>query len=300
VSEGDRRRLARGVASYTAEINAAMRAAEATRRPRRRLFDDPYALEFVQDPRFRALCRAGPVGRLSLTLLDRRFPGMTGEIILRNRYWDEVLDGALADGVEQIVLLGAGYDSTALRRRLADGVRVYEVDSPPTQEAKRRTMERRGIAAPDHVTFVPCDFEVHRVADRLAETGFDAGGRSAVAWLGVSYYLTDEALRWALADLASLAAAGSRLVMDYMDGAVIDGTTPHVGAVRAVRSVESRGEPYRFGTTPEGIRALLDEFGFELRTHLRLDELAARYGNGRVWCRTDDWIRVVGAERSAG
>jgi methyltransferase (TIGR00027 family) len=295
VPERGERRLARGQASDTAEINAAMRAVERTRPEDRRLFDDPYAHHFVRRPLYRAVTRVAPVGRLASALLDRWMPGLTGEVILRNRYWDDALDEALAGGVTQVVLLGAGYDSTALRRELGDGVTVYEVDSPPTQEAKRAALERSGLAP--RVVFVPCDFEVHAVGERLGAVGFDRSERAVVCWLGVSFYLTAEGLRGALEDLAALSAPGSRLVMDYLDQGVTAGTTPYAGAARAARSVERRGEPYHSGFDEPGFARLLAEAGFDVVDHARVEDLVDRYLGGGAWCRTDDWLRVATAVR---
>lgn len=298
VADVSERRLARGKASYTAELNAAMRAIELKRPPERRLFDDPYAPRFVTSPHYRLLTRVGPLGKLVIGLADRRTGGATGEIVLRNRYWDEALDKALAEGIKQVVLLGAGYDSTALRRDLGDDVTLYEVDSPPTQEAKRAALAREGLEPRGRVEFVPCDFEEHGVGERLDESSFDRGEPAAIAWLGVSYYLTAESLRAALEELAGLSAPGTRLVMDYMEESAAAGRSEHKGAMRAYRNVERRGEPYRSGFDEEGFAQALREVGFEMVEHMRLQDLADRYLGGKVWCRTDDWIRVALAVRS--
>lgn len=298
VADVSERRLARGEPSNTAEINATMRAIELARPPERRLFDDPYSPRFVTSGSYRMLIRVGPVGKLAAWAVDRWMPGLTGEIVIRNRFWDEALDKALADGIKQVVLLGAGYDSTALRRDLGEDVTLYEVDSPPTQEAKRAALAREGLEPRGRVEFVPCDFEVHAVGERLDESSFDRSEPAVMAWLGVSYYLTGESLRAALEDLASLSAPGSRLVMDYMEEAAATGRSEHKGAARAYRSVERRGEPYRSGFDEQSYARLLGEVGFEVVEHMRLQDLADRYLGGKAWCRTDDWIRVALAVRS--
>lgn len=294
----ERGRLASGQPSRTADMNAALRAAEAKRPPEQRLFHDPYARYFVQRPGLKAVCAWGPVARTVLGLMDRRFSGATGEIILRNRYWEEALEAALAGGIRQVVLIGAGYDSTALRRSFPDDAVVYEVDAPPTQDSKLRTMERRGLEAPEQVRFVPCNLEFDSAHDGLVAAGFDPQRPSVFCWLGVSYYVPDEGIGGVLDDLARLSAPGSRLVMDYMDDSVIAGTTQSPGAINSVRLVEKRGEPYRFGRTPDGMAELLTESGFTMVDHARLDDLSDRYAGGHAWCRTDDWIRVLTAERA--
>jgi methyltransferase (TIGR00027 family)/deazaflavin-dependent oxidoreductase (nitroreductase family) len=280
--------------SRTAETNALERAAEGRLPAEQRLIEDPYARYFVQRPLYRALLALGPVVRRGLRNLDRRYPGLHAEIMLRARYVDELVG---AGDFDQLVMLGAGYDSTALRHELTV-TRVFEVDSPQTQAAKRAVLERNGLRPRSQVAYCPCDFEVESPAKVLGEAGFDPGLRSLTIWLGVSYYLTLEAFRDTLRDVASFTASGGRLVFDYMDPAVIEGTTPHVGARRAAEWVAKRGEPYLLGFNPVEARAELERAGFALVEQLSLPELARRVSPpGGVWCRTDDWMSVALAER---
>jgi methyltransferase (TIGR00027 family)/deazaflavin-dependent oxidoreductase (nitroreductase family) len=281
--------------SRTAETNAVERAAEALQAPERRLLDDPYARLFVQRPLYRTLLALAPVARWGLRSLDRRYPGLHAEIMLRARYVDELVR---AGGFDQLVLLGAGYDSTALRHDLPSGTRVFEVDSPQTQHAKRAVLERNGLRPEPSVAYCPCDFELDSLAGVLEEAGLDAERRSLVIWLGVSYYLTLEAFRATLRDVASFTASGGSLVLDYMDPAVIDGTTRYAGARRAAEWVAKRGEPYLLGFTVEQAGAELERAAFGVVEHLRLPELARRVSPpAGVWCRTDGLMAVLLAER---
>jgi hypothetical protein len=120
--------------SRTAETNALERAAEALHPAAGRLLDDPYAHLFVRRPLYRALLRLRPVALRALHRVDERYPGLHAEIMLRARYVDGLVEAA---NFEQLVLLGAGYDATAFRHQLGTSVRVFEVDSPQTQGAKR-------------------------------------------------------------------------------------------------------------------------------------------------------------------
>jgi methyltransferase (TIGR00027 family)/deazaflavin-dependent oxidoreductase (nitroreductase family) len=281
--------------SRTAETNALERAAESRLPADRRLIHDPYARYFVRRPLYRALLAFGPVARRGLHRLDRQYPGLHAEIMLRARYVDELVGSGDFD---QLVLLGAGYDSTALRHEFPAGARVFEVDSPQTQAAKQAVLERKGLLPRSRVAYCPCDFEVDSPAKMLTETGFDPGLRSLTIWLGVSYYLTLEAFRGTLRDVASFTASGGRLVLDYMDPAVIEGTTSHVGARRAAEWVGKRGEPYLLGFTADKARVELERAGFAPLEQLPLPELAKRVSPASgVWCRTDDWMSVMLGER---
>jgi len=285
--------------SVTAEINATERAAEMYHAPSRRLFDDPYARYFVRKPTYRALCSFGPLARTALRVYDRLYGGNHVHVILRYRLYEDELSAALAAGIEQVVLLGAGYDSTAFRRDLGAAV-LYEVDTGPTQQAKLEAIRRGGIEPQSRVVYVPCDFEAESPSSRLTEAGFDTGRRALVVWYGVLYYLTENAARQTLADIALLSAPGSRLIVDYQDPAVADGTSPYPGARRASRGVKRRGEPLRFGLTRAGATAMLAENGFVTRDSVSVKDLVSRYAPpDGVWCNTDDWYGIVSAERVA-
>lgn len=228
--------------------------------------------------------------------VDQGYPGLHAEIMLRARYVDELI---AAGGFEQLVMLGAGYDSTAFRHSLPVGAQIFEVDSPQTQRAKRAAIERGGLEPMTPVTYCPCDFEIDSPANVLGESRFDAARTSLTIWLGVSPYLTLEAFRGALEDAASFTASGGRLVWDYIDADVVDGSTSKEGGRRAAEWVIRRGEPYLLGFTPDQGAAELERAGFRLVEHLRTDELAARFAPpAGVWCSTDPWMGVMLGERT--
>lgn len=285
--------------SKTADVNATERASEMHHPPDRRLFDDPYAHLFVQTPFYRALRAWGPLARTALRVFDRLYGGAHALIILRYPLYEEELKRALADGIDQVVLLGAGYDSTSLRLDLG-GATLYEVDSPHTQGAKLASLRKHGLEPRNEVVYVPCDFEVQAPSDRLRESGHDPTRPSFVLWYGVMYYLSEAAVRQTLADVARYTSPGSRLLFDYLDASVIDGTTQYAGAKRAMAAVKRRKEPYTFGLTPETAAALAEDSGFRVDRNLRVTDLAERYAPpGGVWCSTDDWFGLVSAEREA-
>lgn len=294
------RRLNR-TASLTAQINAAQRAAESMRSPQRRLLDDPWSRQFVGHPALRVLLAHRWIGDAALRAFDRRWGGLHAHIVLRARFTDDVCAAARRDGIDQLVLLGAGYDPTSLRQAHA-AVTIFEVDAPTTQAGKRTTTERL-LAAPHagHIVWVPCDLEQDVLRDRLAANGFDPQRRSLVIWLGVSMYLSADAIDATLGDLAALCAPGSRLVADYLDAAVVTADTPWASARRVARVVARRGEPYRSGFTAPEMAALLAEYGFRRRDQAGVAELLDRYDPTHVsGLAGDDWLGIVCAERTNG
>jgi methyltransferase (TIGR00027 family) len=285
--------------SATAEIVCASRAAVTLTSRGKGLIDDPYARYFLRTPSVRARCATPSVARLSLSIFDRRYPGFMAIYLLRNCYYEEGLTGALAEGIDQVVLLGAGYDTSALRLDLG-GADLYEIDAAPTQEAKRGCMDRHGLTPRHHVEYVTCDFERDDLPATLISRGFDPGRRSLVVWYGVSFFLSEAAVRRTLTDVAGLTAPGSRLLWDYMDASVVDGTAPHIGAKRAHAAVIKRNEPFTFGITQDGPGELMEHHGFTVAEHVRLPGLGRRYGGeaGVGW-RTDDFWGVVNAVRQS-
>ena len=281
--------------SRTAEIVCAMRAAETLRPPGRRIIDDPYAKLFLTNGRYRLLTANRVTAALSRRGFERLFPGWTAIVLLRNRCYETALTRALADGIEQIVLLGAGYDTTSLRLGLG-GATLFEVDAPPTQQAKREIIRRHGLS--DHaVRYVQCDFERDTLSEQLCNNGFDVHAPSLVAWWGVSFYLTEHSIHRTISEVASVTAPGSRFMFDYLDPGVVDGTTVFPGARRGRAAVARRGEAYTFGLKRDDAGQLLTSFGFEVETNLSITELAQRC-RGFAY-RADDFCSVITGKRVA-
>lgn len=283
--------------SATAEITCAQRAADSLMPAHRRLIDDPFARYFLRSRAFKLRTATPALARLTLSVFDRRYPGFMAIVLLRNRRYEDVLFTALHDGITQIVLLGAGYDTTALRLDLGSAT-LFEVDAPPTQEAKRTAMARHGLTTPASVEYVACDFERDALVDRLRDHGFDPALPSLVVWYGVSFFLSEAAVAQTLSDVARLSAPGSVFLWDYLDQSVVDGTTRYAGAQRARAAVAKRGEPYSFGLTRQGAEQLVKSHGFAVRDNASISQLAVRIGGVRgIWYSCDDFFGVMTARR---
>ncbi|KAA2250952.1 SAM-dependent methyltransferase [Solihabitans fulvus] len=289
-------RLRAGQPSATAEINAQMRAADATLHPARRLVDDPFAQHFVSNPRYKLLRLTPRVALFGLRTFDRLFGGLLAEILLRGRYFEEQLASAVDRGARQVVLVGAGYDSTALRHPELGDVHFYEVDHPATQAVKRSVLSRIG-AKVDNITFIPVDLQQDSLQDGLKGSGFDSAKPTVLAWLGVSYYLTMESFERALAGIFAVCAPGSVLIFDYMDPEVIDGTSGYRGARRAAQSVRRRNEPYTLGITEQQAVDAAKRAGFELVETNRVTDLVRNYGKDNPYCSPDDYMGLVTVRR---
>jgi O-methyltransferase involved in polyketide biosynthesis len=158
-------------------------------------------------------------------------------------------------------------------------------------------MDAAGLESP--AVLVACDFEVSKPGELLLDAGLDPSRPTLTLWLGVTYYLTVDAFRGALGDIATYTAPGGLLVLDYGDESLVDENSPYVGARRAAKWVEKRGEPYITGFTQDELREELRGAGFEMTEHFHMPQLAERAGPAAgAWCSLDDWARVALARRT--
>ena len=183
-------------------------------------------------------------------------------IACRSAYAEARLAEAVEQrGASQLVVLGAGFDTFAFRNPFAERLQVFEVDHPATQAWKRARLAEVGIAEPDGLTFAGCDFERETFADRLVASGFDPQRRSFVFWLGVSMYLTANAIDATLAAVAGW-PGGGEIVFDYA-GPLREAMSEEGRAARAALAarVAAAGEPFTEGLDPEALHARLAELG---------------------------------------
>ncbi|HOO27706.1 MAG TPA: class I SAM-dependent methyltransferase, partial [Lachnospiraceae bacterium] len=121
--------------------------------------------------------------------------GMYEYVIARTKYFDFVFENVIANGFEQILIFGAGYDTRSIRF-LSGGqnIKIYELDAPNTQNAKISQLKKRGITVHPNVVFVPIDFNRESLKDKLIEAGFEKGKKSLFMLEGLTMYLDQKAV----------------------------------------------------------------------------------------------------------
>jgi methyltransferase (TIGR00027 family) len=269
-----------GKASRTADIAIAYRAAEARKRPEDRVCYDPFAEHFLSGA-CRLLASNGILMKIGLMYAERISPGSRGWTIARHRFIDECLKQCVADGLDQLVILGAGYDARAYRmEELRHNVRVLEVDHPDTQKAKKAKLTKLLGALPDSVVYVPVDFERDRLDVRLFESGYDTNKRSLFIWEAVNMYLVPEAVDETLAFVANNSGSGSSIAMDYIFKSVVDGTCNLHGAAGFRKQVRKRGDPLRFGIEEGAVEKFLTDRGFGVLQNVTSDFVKSAYFRG--------------------
>jgi methyltransferase (TIGR00027 family) len=253
-------------ASSTAVTVALQRAFESHRRRERRLFSDPYADVFLHGgwSAIAGASRIPGLGRLVERLYDTvAGPGPRPSAIARTRAIDDAITTEMADrAIDQVVLLGAGFDSRAHRLQALRPARVFEVDHPATQSAKRARCDQCDL--PLHpVVYVPVDFEKDDLRDSLTSAGLRRDRPTLFLWEGVTNYLTAEAVDATL-DAVVHAATRGTLVFTYVHAGALDGTAHFPEGDRWMRSVARLGEPWTFGLLPALVPEFLAERGFTL------------------------------------
>jgi methyltransferase (TIGR00027 family) len=282
--------------SRTADAVALARALQQSVPPSQRILDDPYAAAFIQSPYLRFVAGSRLSSLILSSVLDFWATGGQEFVAIRARLADDQAKEMASFGLKQLVLLGAGFDSMALRiKDWLVPLTVFEVDHPETQSVKVRVMTRLGT--PSNVRFVGVDFEGDDFVEKLTAAGFDRTRLSLIVWMGVSYYLTPQAMSRTLTQLTLACSPGSRLIFDYILQGVIDRTSRNAMALMAARRVALVGEPWIFGLKPEEVARYLERFGFKLIKDHEPEELRQMYCPLRF--KPMDYARIVVCEREA-
>lgn len=218
--------------------------------------------------------------------------GLRAALVARSRFAEDELSKGVAEGVRQYIVLGAGLATFAYRSPYApEQLRIFEVDHEGTQRWKRQLLAEAGICVPPSLTYVPVDFERDDLGGRLEQAGFQADEPACVEWLGVTMYLTADAVLRTLRDLAGL-AAGSRVCFDYRVPATHLGPVDRVIDERIGRRAAAAGEPWLSTFEPTHLQQQLLGLGFGFAVSVAPDDLNSRY-----FGRRRDGLRVGGSLR---
>jgi methyltransferase (TIGR00027 family) len=245
--------------SLTAAGIAVARAVESDKAQGVRICYDPYAVKFL-NPWFYRFMRLF----IDIGYAERTGAGVQGFLVARCRYIDDLVQLSLEEGLEQLVILGAGYDSRAYRfDGLKNGVKVFEVDHPATQRDKIKKVKAVFGELPSYVTYVGVDFNRDTLEERLKACGYDERKKTLFVWEGVVMYLSPEAVNLTLDFILQHSGAGSQVVFDYIYTALMDGSVKHGEVSRMRRVHRFSGEGLTF-SIPEGKASdYLKERGFK-------------------------------------
>ena len=196
----------------------------------------------------------------------------------RSRIAEDALSRAVESGIQQIVILGAGLDTFALRNpHGAQQIRIYEVDHPATQAGKRQRLAEAEIDLPPSLALVPVDFERDDLGEKLAAAGFQQNAPAFFTWLGVVTYLTQDAIDRTLGYISSI--QNSEVVFDYMEPP--EAFSEELRQIERARAeqLEKLGERSATRFEPAGMAAILRAHGFCDIEDINFQEIASRFGH---------------------
>ncbi len=258
-------------ASVSAGGVAMLRAIETEKPESIRICYDPIAK--YMEPKYSPVALWAMKGFINSRFYDRMSTGALGLIVVRERYIDDYLKASLSKGLDQVVILGAGFDTRAYRIAGIEKTRVFEIDQPATQAEKLLRLKKVIDPLPQHVTFLPVDFNTQTLAERLPASGYNEKGKTLFIWQGVTYFLTKEGVDSTLAFIANHSGPGSAVIFDYM-------YTKTLHEKRLQQAAKTSGEPYLFGIDPDRIEPFMAQRGFQDVQSKDFEELKQIYFNG--------------------
>src|SRR5262245_55204670 len=194
----------------------------------------------------------------------------------RSRIAEDALSEAIEGGIRQIVILGAGLDTFALRNpHGARQIRIYEVDHPATQAWKRQQLTDAQLALPPWLALVPVDFERDDLGEMLGSAGFQQNSPAFFTWLGVVPYLTQEAVGSMLDYMASI--QNSEVVFDYMEPPQAFSEEMRELVTKRTEQLEKMDEGWASRFEPAGVAAILRSHGFEDIEDINFQEVTSRF-----------------------
>ncbi len=247
--------------SKTAELVAAARALHY-RRAKDPVFVDDLAVKMC-GTFWRTVVSSEILSRLVIDRMLRRLTPVLSEIVMRARYGEDYLKSAIDRGIDQYVIVGAGYETLSIRRHdLMANLTLYELDQPATQAMKHKRIRQAGITTPENAHYVAVDLNEETLRDALERTNFDFSKPAVFSWFGVTFYLELDAIRSTLTSIVSDMAPGSAVVFDYVTDQESTPVAFHKLLDDCKKFVAGHGEPWLSQFCPDSVTTMLAEIGF--------------------------------------
>jgi methyltransferase (TIGR00027 family) len=261
----------------TADAVLALRIAGAVEPDENVRHPDYMAVKFFRpSPLAPVAVRLGLRGAF-VRLAEHIGPGAYFYELARGRHIDQAVARALRRQLQQLVILGAGFDTTAYRYREAlRETAVFEIDHPATASEKLHRLRAVFGRLPDHVAYLQADFNHDDLTPLVASVGYSPTRRTMFIWSGVSYFLEPDGVANVLR-LAGRAQPDSLLVFDYCYDCVLNGKSTLYGSRETLMRAARLGEPYRFAIGEGQAASLIADYGISLTSDLGPKDLTARY-----------------------
>jgi len=214
-----------------------------------------------------------------LNLKGRISPeGIYPYVIARTKYIDSIFQNAVKNGVEQVVIFGAGFDSRAIR--LTDqntNIKVYEIDTNFTLNAKTKQFGKRGLVKPENNIYMPIDFDKEKIKLKLDDSSFNISKKTLFILEGLIMYLSEKAIDDTFKLINDYSLPGSLLVFDYIYASVLRQELKYFGEKSIYERVKKDGESWTFGIEEGEIEKFLNYYNFNLIEHLDSNTIEDKY-----------------------
>ena len=259
---------------------AALRRTLAHKEYQNEKFGPDNLAEYFLPPHFRFFLKFRKIRENTKNKLNTFLPGLNYYMIARTAYFDELFVNALNNRTSQIVLLGAGYDSRAYRyAHLNHETTVFELDSTPTQERKKKYIQKARLPIPETIIWVPVDFNKESLKDVLKRAGYKGDQKTLFIWEGVSYYLEKESVETTLLYVGHDSHPESAIAFDYTVSISDEKVKDGFGVKEFTETMKTHhdDEVLKFSLREGEIESFLAQFGLKMVDHLNNTEIEKTY-----------------------
>ena len=267
--------------SKMAEGIAMQRFGESAKPEGERICYDPYAVYFISQEIIEFGMKHPEEAKALIENTEKLFPGLSSSIMARVRYFDDFTKKSIAEGIEQLVVLGAGYDTRAYRIDELKDIKVFEVDHPNTQSFKIQKVKEIFGSLPGHVVYVPVDFEEETFGQKLFDNGYDPSKKTLFIMEGLIMYIPPKAVAETLKFIVKNSGKDSAVIFDYYPESVVDGTCKLEIGMNIRNHLIQLEEPLQFGIKEEKIEDFLTEFGFSKVQNVTSEDYKKAYFHGK-------------------
>nr|WP_300040164.1 class I SAM-dependent methyltransferase [Methanospirillum sp.] len=266
----------------TAEGMALYRVMESEKKVDERICCDPYAVFFLSET-IRGLLHSNS-DQLTryMEVIDAQYPGLSNSVLARTRFFDDVINQMLNDGLDQFVIIGAGYDSRPLRiERLKKIKTIFELDQKEIQCRKRELLSGISEKVPENHVYISIDLEKDNFFESLTKQGFDPSLRSLFLMEGVIYYLSPDSVTSVLSGITQKCGRDCSIIFDYPSRPPQGIMGDHQRSIEKIREhIQNVGEQFKFIIPGDDVNQFLMNHGFTIDQKLSGSELKARYFTG--------------------
>lgn len=235
---------------------------------------------FFLPAHFRFFLRFEKIRANTKDKLNGFLPGLNEYMVARTAYFDNLFVDALNNGIPQIVLLGAGYDTRAYRfAELDTGTKIFELDAAPTQNRKLQCLKRARIDIHQQVKHVPINFNEESLKDVLEKAGYDSREKTLFIWEGVSYYLEAESVDATLDYVSRSAHDENAIAFDYTVAVPEENINDYYGTKEFAQTMKEHhaNEELMFSIDDGKVGTFLEQRDLKVVEHLDNEEIEQKY-----------------------